>query len=297
MADSLPTATHPRLDRVWFVGCGQMAGALLARWLAAGLPPGQVLVVDPAPHELPPGVVTVPGVAMAGAALPDPTLVVLGIKPQMVAEVGPALALALAGDGPRPILLSMLAGVRTGTLSGLLPGLPVVRIMPNLPARIGRGVTALFAPALSVEDRAAIDWLLAEAGRVVVLEDEQRFDAVTAISGSGPAFLYRFIETLAGAGEAAGLDHDTAAVLALETVAGAAALAAESGVSPTVLRQRVTSPGGTTEAGLDVLDGEGALSTLLRATVRAAAERSRALAAVAEAGAHAALSPREAAKA
>ncbi|MFQ3666611.1 MAG: NAD(P)-binding domain-containing protein, partial [Sphingomonadaceae bacterium] len=97
MADSLPMATHPRLDRIWFVGCGQMGGALLARWLAAGLPPGQVLVVDPAPHALPPGVAAVAGVAMAGAALPDPTLVVLGIKPQMVAEVGPALALAVAG--------------------------------------------------------------------------------------------------------------------------------------------------------------------------------------------------------
>lgn len=275
--------SHARLARIWVVGCGQMAGALLARWLELGLPPASVLAVDPAPRALPEGVACVATPAEAAATAPGPTLVVLGVKPQLVAEVGPALAAALPPHDARPVLLSMLAGVRVQTLAGLMPGLPVARIMPNLAARVGAGVTALYAPAIAAEDRTALDLLLAAAGETVVLEEESRFDAVTALSGSGPAFLYRFVEALAGAGEAAGLEPAMAQTLARRTVEGAAALLARSPHSPAELRQQVTSPHGTTEAGLDVLDGAGALSALMRATVRAAAERARALAAAAEA--------------
>jgi pyrroline-5-carboxylate reductase len=257
-----------------------MAGALVDRWLGAGLPASSVTVIDPDPRGLDPahGLRRVDRPAEATLPL---TLIVLGVKPQMLAEVAAAIRPALGAA--RPIVLSMLAGVRVQTLAGLLPDLPIVRIMPNLPVRVGKGATALFAPALDSADRAAIEALMAATGLTVPLEDESRFDAVTALSGSGPAFLFRFMEALAGAGEAAGLEAGLAQTLALQTVAGAAALAAESGLSLSVLRQQVTSPGGTTEAGLDVLDGDGALSALMRATLRASAERSRALAAAAEA--------------
>jgi pyrroline-5-carboxylate reductase len=257
-----------------------MAGALVDRWLGAGLPPSSVTVIDPDPRGLDP-THGLRRVDRPGEATLPPSLIVLGVKPQMLAEVAATIRPALGAA--RPIVLSMLAGVRVQTLAGLLPDLPIVRIMPNLPVRVGKGATALFAPALDSADRAAIEALMAATGLTVPLEDESRFDAVTALSGSGPAFLFRFMEALAGAGEAAGLEAGLAQTLALQTVAGAAALAAESGLSLSVLRQQVTSPGGTTEAGLDVLDGDGALSALMRATLRASAERSRALAAAAEA--------------
>lgn len=292
----LPSESAARLARIWVVGCGQMAGALVDCWCRQGLPAAALLAIDPAPRALPAGLAVVPTLAEAATRLPDPTLLVLGVKPQVVAEVGRAWA-ALGSATGRPLLLSMLAGVRVQTLAGLFPGLAIARIMPNLPARVGAGVTALYAPALALADRAAIDWLLAAAGTVVTLEDEARFDAVTALSGSGPAFLYRFIEALGGAGEAAGLDHTTAQTLARRTVEGAAALLAATSATPAELRQQVTSPHGTTEAGLDVLDGSGALSALMRATVRAAAERARALAAAADADVAEARHPRDAVRA
>jgi pyrroline-5-carboxylate reductase len=265
--------------RMWIIGCGAMAGALLTRWLAAGLDPASFTVIDPEPKGLPAGFTgtRVADVAQAG---PLPDAVLLGIKPQLLALVGPALAARV----DRPVLLiSMLAGVRTHALAHLLPSARIIRIMPNLPARIGAGATAMFAAGATAADTALADRLMAAAGTVHWLDDEGRFDAVTAVSGSGPGFLFRFIEALAGAGEAAGLDAEMAAGLALQTVVGAAALAAQSRLTPATLRQQVTSPNGTTQAGLDVLDGDGALSALMRATVRAAAERSRALAATAEA--------------
>lgn len=272
---------NERLQRVWLVGCGAMGGALLGRWLEAGLSPDAVTVVDPAPNGLPPryaGAV-VADAAAAAALSPEPSLVVLGVKPQMLAGVAAGLAPLLRH---RPLVLSMLAGVRTGTLGQLFAGAPIIRIMPNMPARIGRGTTALYAAGAGADDVAAAEWLMAAAGSLLWLDDEARFDAVTAVSGSGPAFLFRFIEALAGAAEAAGLEPQVAQRLALETVAGAAELATQSGLSPAMLRQQVTSPNGTTQAGLDVLDGDGLLSSLMRATVRAAAERSRTLAAQAD---------------
>jgi pyrroline-5-carboxylate reductase len=271
----------PLLDRIWIVGCGQMGGALLARWLGAGMPADRVTVIDPAPRALPDarGVRLVGTPAEAGEA---PTLLILGVKPQTLPDIAEPLLSAL-GDA-RPLLLSMLAGVRTQTLADRFPGLAVARMMPNLAVRIGEGATALYAPALPLQSRTALEALLAPTGWVAVLEEEGRFDAVTALSGSGPAFLCRFVEALGGAGEAAGLDRDMAQALALQTMIGTAALLGQSGIAPAALRQQVTSPGGTTEAGLDVLDGDGALSALMRATVRGAAERSRALAAAADAG-------------
>ncbi len=282
------TRDHPVLERVWILGCGAMGGTLLGRWLMAGLDPQSVTIIDPSPAGLPAdfkGRVVPDAVSARAAAGAGPTLLVLGIKPQSLPDAAQDIA-AGVGDA-EPLLVSMLAGVRTASLGQALPGARIVRIMPNLPARIGRGATAMFAAGATDEDKAAANWLLGATGWALWLDDESRFDAVTALSGSGPAYVFRFIEALAGAGEAAGLDPETAARLALETVAGAAELAATSAASPAELRQQVTSPNGTTQAGLDVLDGDGALSSLLRATVRAAAERSRALAAAAEASADA----------
>lgn len=266
------------MRRMWLIGCGAMGGTLLGRWIAAAPLPLDVTVVDPDPRGLPDGFAgSLAADCEAAAAGPGyPDIVVLGVKPQQVVDLSARLAPILT----RPVLLmSMLAGVRAATLAMLFPCARIVRMMPNTPARIGQGITALYGHQLEPGDAELASRLLEPAGRTLWLDDEARFDAVTAVSGSGPAFLFRFIEALAGAGEAVGLDPAVAALLALETVTGAAALAARAGQTPAQLRQQVTSPNGVTQAGLDVLDGDGALSTLLRSTVRTAAERSRALAA------------------
>lgn len=263
---------------LWLLGCGAMGGALLSGWLDAGLDAARVTVIDPAPAGLPEGqgIRVVQTLSEAGAR---PDILVLGIKPQLL----PAVAADVAAASSGALLISMLAGVRATTLAHLFPAARIVRIMPNLTARIGRGVTAIHPPSALPADAAMVEAMMKAAGSTLWLDDESKFDAVTALSGSGPAFLFRFIETLAGAGEAAGLEPELAARLALETVAGAAEMAIRSEAPPSVLRQQVTSPNGTTQAGLDVLDGDGTLSALLRATIRAASERSRALAAAADA--------------
>ncbi len=281
MSSSSLSDASGRLRRIWLVGCGSMGGTLLARWLACGLPAANVTVIDPAPGGLPPGFAgaVAATAAEAAASAPDPTLVVLAIKPQLLARIAAELAPLLTAE---PLVVSMLAGVRADSILGLFPGAAVVRIMPNMPARIGRGVSALYRGAAGDGDVEAVEALLGAVGAIERLEDESRFDAVTAVSGSGPAFLFRFIEAMAAAAESVGLDADMARRLSLETIAGAAELARQSELSPAKLRQQVTSPNGTTEAGLDVLDGEGVLSSLLRTTVRAAAERSRELAVAAD---------------
>lgn len=272
---------HAALARVWLVGCGAMGGALLARWIESGLPASQVTVIDPDPRGLPVGFAgaVVPDAVSAWAHAPDPTLLVLGIKPQLLPRLGPGLARLIQ---PAPLILSMLAGVRTDTLAALFPGAPIVRVMPNTPARIGRGVSTLFAREASEADGAAAAWLMEQAGSVLWLDREDSFDAVTAVSGSGPAYVFRFMEALAAAAQAQGLAPEVALQLAVETVAGAAELARQSGVHPSVLREQVTSPNGTTAAGLEQLDGDGLLTSLMRTTVKAATDRSRALAAEAE---------------
>ncbi|MFN7175508.1 MAG: pyrroline-5-carboxylate reductase [Thermaurantiacus sp.] len=268
------------LDRLWLVGCGAMGGALLGRWLEAGLAADRVTIIDPAPRgPVPEGVRSFSTFGEASVLAPLPTAVVLAVKPQQLREVASSLQPALVEP---PLLVTMLAGVRSATIGALFPGARVARIMPNTPAGIGKGITVAHGPALDQADADAVAFLCRAAGDMLWMEEEARFDAVTALSGSGPAYLFRFIEALAGAGEAAGLDSQSAIVLARATVGGAAALALETDAPVATLRQQVTSAGGTTEAGLDVLDGDGALSALMRATVRAAAERSRMLAAQAE---------------
>lgn len=253
---------------LWLVGCGAMGGALLARWLSAGLAEEQVTVIDPSPKALPEGArLRVLNAPPAGEA--KPAVLVLAIKPQTLPQAAPVL---VAATGPDTLIVSILAGVRTETLQALFSGRQIVRAMPNTPARIGRGVTGLYGARSE-----AAEALMATAGSVYWLEDESQFDALTAMSGSGPAYLFQFIESFAAAGAASGLPPQLAAALARDTVAGAAELAARSDEPPAVLRAQVTSPNGTTQAGLEALNG-GGLTQLLEATVAAAAARSRELA-------------------
>lgn len=255
---------------VVLVGCGQMGGALLEGWLSGGLDPAALHVIDPAPlPEL-----AARGIAVDGPPPVDPAVMVIAVKPQMMAEVLERLA-----PGPGTLVLSVAAGVRIAAYERAFPGRPVVRAMPNTPAAIGQGITAIIGNALA--GPALLDLaeaLLAAVGRVVRLTDEAQMDAVTALSGSGPAYVFHLIEAMAAAGEAEGLPAPLALELARATVAGAGALAMAGDADPAVLRRNVTSPGGTTAAGLEVLMDPGTgLGPLIRRTVAAAAERSREL--------------------
>ena len=204
--------------------------------------------------------------------------VLLGVKPQMLAGAAPAVA-GLARGG---VLLSILAGVEIATLAGLFPGAAaIVRIMPNLAAALGKSPVALFAPELGEDHRTAVTRLMAPLGTPEWLADEDQFHAVTALAGSGPAFVYRFIDALAAGGAALGLEGAQAERMALAMVEGAALLAAAAPDSPADLARKVASPGGTTQAGLDVLDAEDAMARLVAATLAAAARRSEELAAAA----------------
>ncbi|WP_136651742.1 pyrroline-5-carboxylate reductase [Paracoccus aeridis] len=262
------------------VGCGRMGGALLKGWLARGVRPEAVRVIDPNPPEW----LATQGIEANGAPPPDPAVLVLAVKPQMMDDVLPSLAATGqemgqgAGQGAT-LVVSVAAGVTLAALGRAFPEAAIVRTMPNTPAAIGQGITAIIGNTRA--DAAALDLaeaLMAAVGRVVRLEDEAQMDAVTAVSGSGPAYVFHLIEALAAAGRAEGLPRDLALDLARATVAGAGALAVAEDEDPAVLRENVTSPNGTTAAGLSVLmDEGGGLTPLVTRTVAAAAGRSREL--------------------
>lgn len=261
------------------VGCGKMGGALLAGWLEKGLAPGQVTVLDP--MDLPDGLADKGIRHLAqGSALPDDSrfdVVVLAVKPQQMEKLLPELS-GLAGTGC--VFLSIAAGKTLDFFAAHLgEGAAVVRAMPNTPAAIGRGISVLCASATvgSAQKDLAAE-LMAAAGPVEWIADEALMDAVTAVSGSGPAYVFLLMECLAKAGVAAGLPDDLAARLAQETVSGAGELARRAGEDPAILRRNVTSPGGTTAAALDVLMAEDGLQPLLDRAVAAAAARGRELA-------------------
>ncbi|MGN6595175.1 pyrroline-5-carboxylate reductase [Sphingopyxis terrae] len=262
-----------RRMRILLVGHGRMGSALARAWL----PDHELLIHDPS-AEIPSGATRLADLGAAAQSHLD--ALILAVKP----AVFPAIASKLAPTAARSLVISIMAGTRLSELGeGLAPAARIVRAMPNTPAAIGRGVTAaVAAPQCDDADRRASDTLLAAAGTVVWLAREVDLDTVTAVSGSGPAYFFRFAEALARAGEAAGLDPALAARLARETFTGAAALAEASEQTMAGLREEVTSPGGTTAAGLAVLargrgDGDDAIDSLLRATVEAAAARSRAI--------------------
>lgn len=261
-------------DKILIVGCGNMGGAMLAGWLADGIAPERFTVVDPLLAEAPTGVTLL-------RELPDEPFdaILLGVKPQLLGDVAPRLA-ALAGKAT--MLLSILAGVELASLAARFPAARgFVRIMPNLAAAIGKSPVALFAQELDDAGKAAVTALMQPLGTPEWLDAETQFDLVTALAGSGPAFVYRFIDALAAGAAALGLDRAQADRLALATVEGAAALAAASPHGPGELARRVASPGGTTEAGLKVLDADAAILRLAEATLKAAAERSAEMAAAA----------------
>lgn len=254
-------------DSLLIVGCGNMGGAMLAGWLAGGLDPACVTVVDPVLESVPQGVTLLRD---ANDAAPAEALL-LGVKPQMLGELAPGLA-HLAERGTK--VLSILAGVELATLSRLFPDAAShVRIMPNLAAAIGKSPVALAASGLGETDRVAVTGLMKPLGTPLWIE-ESLFDAVTALTGSGPAFVYRFIDALAAGAEALGMEAGQARLLALSMTEGAALLAAGSPHAPGELADRVASPGGTTRAGLDVLDKDRALAALVAETLRAARDRS-----------------------
>lgn len=258
--------------RLLMVGCGNMGGAMLARWLAAGLDPKQVTVVSPSGRAMPDGVRVVRDVPAEQF-----DIVVLGFKPQKLAEVRGS---GLAALTPK-LLVSILAGVEERVLADLCAARAVVRAMPNLPVAIGKGVTALYAGAADPEVRGLAEALAAPLGHHEWIADEGLFDAVTALSGCGPGFVFRFADALAGAGAALGLPADQAMRLALATLEGSAAMAARAEVAPATLADRVASPGGSTREGLNVLDRDGALVRLMAETLAASARRNAELAAAA----------------
>lgn len=256
------------------LGCGKMGSAMLSGWLAQGIAPTSVWIVDPKPSEWLRGIA---GLHLNEDLPTDPALVLIAVKPQMMTDALPVLA--ALGNG-RTLFLSIAAGVSLATYEAMLgAATPIVRAMPNTPAAVSRGITAMIgngaadAPALGVAEQ-----LLAAVGQVVRLEAESQMDAVTGVSGSGPAYVFLMIEALAAAGVAEGLAPDLAMTLAKATVGGAGQLAEASDEDPAQLRINVTSPAGTTAAALDVLMAkDGGLPGLMTKAVAAAAARSREL--------------------
>jgi len=259
--------------RLVLVGAGKMGGAMATGWLDRGLEASSLALVEPNPsREI--VALAARGVAINPADPAPPDVLVLAVKPQHLDAVAPEIA-PFAGEST--LVVSILAGKTIANLNARLPmARTVVRAMPNTPAAIGRGVTAAFAsPEVTAEQRHWCETLLGAIGAFYWLEDEAAIDAVTAISGGGPAYVFALTEALAAAAEKLGLPPELAINLARGTVEGAGELMRrESGTSPAVLRRAVTSPGGTTAAALAVLQGEGGLDDLMvRAT---AAARTRA---------------------
>jgi len=259
------------------VGAGKMGSALLTGWLKLGLDPKKVIVLEPKPSgEI--AALKRRGVRINPTAKvrKPPAVIVLAIKPQIAPEVLPRLVTLV---GPKTAVVSIMAGRPLRFLEQMLSRAAFVRAMPNTPAAIGRGITVACPNAqVSKPQRALAHSLLAATGDVEWIENEALMDAVTAVSGSGPAYVFLLAETLAQAGKAAGLPAVLAESLARATVAGSGELLHQSNVDAAILRANVTSPGGTTAAALDVLMGEGGLEGLMTKAVLAATRRGRDLA-------------------
>jgi len=255
------------------LGCGKMGSAMLEGWLKRGLDPVAVHVIDPHPSAW----LQAQGVAINAGLPDDPAVLMIAVKPQMMQAALPQVA-RFGGGGT--LILSVAAGTPiTAYETAFGAGTRVVRSMPNTPAAVGKGITAIIGNGdATAADLDLAETLLSAIGQVVRLETEDQIDAVTGVSGSGPAYIFYMIDALAAAGEAEGLPRDLAMQLAKATVAGAGALAEQARETPEQLRVNVTSPNGTTQAGLGVLTDEtSGLMPLMRATVAAATARSREL--------------------
>jgi pyrroline-5-carboxylate reductase len=264
------------MGTVVLAGAGKMGGAMLSGWLAQGLDARRVMVIEPHPSD------EIRVLAGAGVRLnPSPkdigdvAALVVALKPQAFREAGPALK---PFAGPATLVVSIMAGMTIASVAEVCGG-NVVRAMPNTPAAIGRGITvAVGANNVGSAQRATADALLRAIGSVEWVEDESLMDAVTAVSGSGPAYVFLLAEELARAGVAAGLPEELATKLARETLAGSGELLHRSDLSAATLRQNVTSPGGTTAAALEVLMGADGLQLLMTRAVAAATRRSKEMA-------------------
>ncbi len=261
---------------VLLIGAGKMGTAMAAGWLRAGLPGSSLILVDPAPHES-----VVEFAATSGATLrrdlpsEPPRVLVLAVKPQVMDAV---LATARHVVGPQTLVLSIAAGISIARFRQGLGADRIVRTMPNTPAQLGKGITgAVATDAVTGEDRELAQSLLAAAGEVVWLDDETQIDALTAVSGSGPAYVFNLVEALAAAGEKQGLDAEQAMRLARQTIIGAAALLETDPASAAQLRINVTSPNGVTQAALEILMAEDGLGALMHRAVDAARRRSEEL--------------------
>lgn len=255
------------------LGCGKMGSAMLAGWVSQGLPASSVWIRDPYPSDW----VKSLGVHLNTDLPTDPAIVLVAVKPQMMDEALPLLT--PLGNG-ETLFLSVAAGRPIESFEEKLgANTPVIRAMPNTPAAVSRGITAIIGNDHATEAHMqTAETLLSAVGQVLRLENEGQMDAVTAVSGSGPAYVFHLIETLAAAGEAEGLPADLAMRLAKATVGGAGYLAENTEENPGQLRINVTSPAGTTAAALEVLmDKQNGFPALLKRAVTAAADRSREL--------------------
>jgi len=267
----------PKNNRVVLVGCGNMGFAMLQGWLASEmLDAGEVLVVEPngslRERAAGLGVTALADAAELPGDLGD-ALVILAVKPQAMDTVLPAYR-GLAEGGAT--FVSVAAGILIERIEKALgEATPVIRVMPNTPAAVGAGMMVICAnPRVDAETMGFTKKLMAASGEVAVIDDEGLMDAVTAVSGSGPAYLFHMIEALTEAAKTAGLPEDVAGLLAGQTIYGAAVYAKQSGVAPGTLREQVSSPNGTTAAALSVLMGDDRLTTLMTEAVEAARARS-----------------------
>lgn len=255
-----------------------MGGAMLEGWLRLGMNPAGISLVDPRPSDEIVALAAEKGMRLNPAAsdVPPADVVLLATKPQMLDTAAPAVQGFIH---PGTLLISVLAGKRLSDLAARLPNATaLIRAMPNLPAAVQRGITAAApGPGVSMAQRATADALLSAIGKVEWLDDEKLIDAVTAVSGSGPAYVFHLVECMAAAGAAAGLPPGTAERLARATVEGAGELLFQSPLSPATLRQNVTSPAGTTAAALDVLMASDGLQPLMTKAVAAAKRRAEEL--------------------
>jgi pyrroline-5-carboxylate reductase len=263
---------------LWLAGCGNMAGAMLARWLEEGVDPAHVSVIRPS------GAPCADGVRVTKDYPEDevPAIVLLGMKPYQLDVAAPALAPILDEE---TILVSILAGVELASLRArFATPRTIIRAMPNLPVRIGMGAIGLTSDSGDIAAKALVTGLMATLGHAEWIEDETSFQLAGHLTGAGPAFLFRFVDALAAAAERLGLPFDQAQRLALKMVEGAAVLAAASDDDPETLARKVASPGGTTEAGLAILDADRALLDLVERTLDASRARGLEMAAQARGG-------------
>lgn len=262
---------------ICLVGAGNMGGAMLAGWLESGISANRINVVDPKPTEKMTTLIADVGVDHFTSAQDAPIVDVLivAVKPQIIEKVLPSLTNMI---GNNTVVVSVAAGTTISTIADHVGEVAIVRAMPNTPALMRRGITGCFANARTVASQVEqVTHLLNAIGKVVWVENESQIDAVTAVSGSGPAYAFHLAECMAQAGVEAGLSKDVAEMLARETIAGAGEMLSQLDESSAQLRKNVTSPNGTTAAALDVLMGEPNMQTLVSKAIAAAKKRSEEL--------------------